>query len=166
MLGGFGVLATLSRSSWAGYTLRTTVSGLTLHAAWDPSPYLGVDCKDHDHRTDQYVQHGDPEGEPLQPPPPESQHVGLFGIPGLFSSLGQLHQASPEGGPVRSHEPKEHGQQRVLGVKSETESREQNPEGVRGSRSLPSRTGGRSPTSPLPARPRPTRSTSAPARPP
>src|SRR5918998_2748657 len=131
MLGGFGVLATLSRSSWAGYTLRTTVSGLTLHAAWDPSPYLGVDCKDHDHRTDQYVQHGD-----------------------------------PEGGPVRSHEPKEHGQQRVLGVKSETESREQNPEGVRGSRSLPSRTGGRSPTSPLPARPRPIPSTSAPAKPP
>ncbi len=46
------------------------------------------------------------------------------GTLGLFSSPGQLHQASPEVGPVRSHEPEKHRQQRTLGVKSGTESRE------------------------------------------
>src|SRR5918995_5331084 len=43
--------------------------------------------------------------------------------PPFFPSLGQLYQASPEVGPVRSHEHEQHRQQRVLGVKSETESR-------------------------------------------
>jgi hypothetical protein len=33
--------------------------------ASETSLYRGVGSKDHDHRTDQYVQHGDPEGEPL-----------------------------------------------------------------------------------------------------
>jgi hypothetical protein len=84
----------------------------------------GIGREDHDRHADQNVQHGDPEGEPLQPPPPESQHSGLIGTFRFFSSFGQLYQATPEVGPVSGYEPKEHCQQRVLGVKRRTESRE------------------------------------------
>ena len=63
--------------------------------AWETSPCSSVGNEDHDRHADQEVQHGDPKGEPLQPPSPESQHLGHFGIPGRLLSLGQLHQASP-----------------------------------------------------------------------
>ncbi len=45
---------------------------------WEASPCLDVGSEAHDRRTDQNVQHGDSEGELLQPPPPESQHLGLL----------------------------------------------------------------------------------------
>jgi hypothetical protein len=63
--GCLGVSTARSRRSPGSSTSRTTVSGSSCMEAWETSPYPGVGSKDHDRRTDQNVQHGDPEGEPL-----------------------------------------------------------------------------------------------------